>query len=587
MKVRDHKPQNTAARRPVVRRLSRSVRHETLVQKPTVAQSHVADTIVSVRAIRQIFYGADSGGPKVNVELKFETARGVSTSNLTIEVEAAELESPSHVIKLIVNQSGLYAADRNKLTDLIGQCARTSTTLVNRTVTTGWAPQCHGAFITPARTFGPKRSEWEFNASVERGASARQVGRVQGSLVDWQKSVAGYMQMSSAGCVLLGAALAAPLMPFTALPESFILLLAGKSTTGKSTILAGASSLQGAARPASPSSSKRRLEELAANHNNLLFVVGDLSQLDGPEQRRLMHMLTMDATAGNARSVSRAVQGTLPDLTFTTIGALSSELNSRDIAEKVGASRLAGELVRCFDLLPGEAGYFDLVSPKVRMDAAAIAGAINAGAEQFHGAALKQWIRWLSRQQEEEIKSEVRELTTKCISKFDARHPLDHLQRRAAQKFGLIYSALHLGRRAGVLKIPKKTIWKATRRSFARAMACAYESAPEQALERLKEALARPDARLVLAQGDRPVAAAVKRNPDWLAVETVKKGRPVIGLRPTAVEKLLGMSSARSAFGALTTLGVLRIAAGEKRFQKRIPGCGKVRLIELDPDWLS
>lgn len=585
------KPDNTAERRPSANGRSGMMRHEASRSKRStdtsvnVLKPKEPEMLLAVKAKRRIRYGADAGGPKTTYELQFRTSR---KRRFRIEIDSTDLLRPARVVEKVVDAEGIFPADLEALRGMIGQCTHVSVPEVVRTNITGWRGSGRNrAFVTAAQTFGPSWRSFDFAASHDHAVVEGQVGSVRGDLAGWRKSVGRYLEMSSVGRVLLGAALAAPLLKMAGLSESWIFLLAGSSTAGKSTLLKGVSSFQGAAPPTSPRASDRRFNELAAKHNDLLFVVGDLSQLNKVGRRRVLHWLVMDATAGQPRSVSRTMRATLPDLPFTTIAALSAEETSAQVADGAGARQLLGESVRCFDLLPGAKGYFDIRPKRGRLEPEELAGRINSGADTHHGAGLKAWIEWLSGQPERRVRKKVLKLIDRFVAKADPINSLGSLERRAARKFGLVYAGLVLGRKAFITKMSSRQAFKAVNRCFKRSIAPHISVTPETALAALKEALGAPNAMLRTFQGGRQVKLAVQANPDWLAIDTKRGGRRVLGLRASAVGKTIGLAQAEAAFAKLVQERRLQMPKGSARWQKMVPGAGKIRLLELDPNWIE
>lgn len=381
--------------------------------------------------------------------------------------------------------------------------------------------------------------------------------------------------------------MAAPLLRLANIPESWIMLLCGGSTSGKSTLLAGVASFQGSETTINPRTSERRFTELAARHNDLLMPVGDLSQLPKGDRRQVLHRLTMDSTSGAGRSVSRAVRGSLPDLTFTTIAAASAEHSSVEIAREAGVPRLPGEQVRCFDLPPGKKGYFDRMG-RSGLAAEVIAGRINEGVVEHYGAGLRAWINWLASQDEARLVKRLNVRINRFVRKTSSSGPLSALEARAARKFGLIYGALVMGREAGIVGITSRRALKACRKAFRAAMSAATASDPGAALKALKSALQSKNAVVKTYQGEQAVRRQLRKHPNWLAVETKRGGKRAIGLHPPSVRKALGHAVAEVAFAELQARGLLSQEKGVARWQKKLPGLPtKVRLLRLDVSWLA
>lgn len=565
------------------------VRHEassiSRAKKSRSSAPPETDKLVSVCCARRLIYAADAGGPKAACEMIFDTSQGHHHS---VEVDPVELQRPAAVIAKAINQTALYPLDETALGAQVRASTESNPPMVTMTTVSGWKDRgAARAFVTPGRSFGPGRGSYRYASSEDHASGGGQLGSVRGNLKGWRKHVGRYLEMSTAGRVLLGAVMAAPLLRLANIPESWIMLLCGGSTSGKSTLLAGVASFQGAETTINPRTSERRFTELAARHNDLLMPVGDLSQLPKGDRRQVLHRLTMDSTSGAGRSVSRAVRGSLPDLTFTTIAAASAEHSSVEIAREAGVPRLPGEQVRCFDLPPGKEGYFDRTG-RSGLAADVIAGRINEGVVEHYGAGLRAWINWLAEQDEARLVKRLNVRVDRFVRKASSSGPLCALEARAARKFGLIYAALAMGREAGIVGISTGNALKACRKAFRSAMSAAAASDPEAALKALKSALTAKHAMIKTYQGEKTVQRQIRKHPDWLAIETTRKGRPAIGLHLPSTRKRLGRCVAEVAIGELQARGLLSREKGIARWQKKLPGLRtKVRLLQLDVRWLA
>lgn len=585
----DTKPSNTAGRSIDQSGRSQDVRHEASsishARKTRSSAPPATDKLVSVRCARRLIYAADAGGPKAACEMIFKTSQGHRHS---VQVDPVELQRPATVIAKAINQTALYPLDEAALRAQVQAGTDTNPPMVTMTTVTGWKDRgAARAFVTPGRSFGPGRSRYRYASSEDHASGGGQLGCVRGELKGWYREVGIYLEMSTAGRVLLGAAMAAPLLRLANISESWIMLLCGGSTTGKSTLLAGVASFQGAETTINPRTSERRFTELAARHNDLLMPVGDLSQLSKGDRRQVLHRLTMDSTSGAGRSVSRAVRGTLPDLTFTTIAAASAEHSSVEIAREAGVPQLPGEQVRCFDLPPGKKGYFDRRG-RSGLAADVIARRINEGVVEHYGAGLRAWLNWLADQDEARLVKRLNARIDRFVGRVSASASLNALEARAARKFGLIYAGLAMGRKAGIVGISDGNALKACRRAFLSAMSAATVSDPDAALKALKSALQAKYALVRTYQGKEVVRSQILRHPNWLAVETKRDAQRAIGLHPPSVQKALGNRVADVAIQELQARGLLSREKGVKRWQKKLPGQPKkVRLLQLDVSWLA
>ena len=145
-----------------------------------------------------------------------------------------------------------------------------------------------------------------------------------------------------------------------------------------------------------------------------------------------------------------------------------------------------------------------------------------------------------------------------------------------------------MGREAGIVGISTGNALKACRKAFRSAMSAAAASDPDVALKALKSALQAKYAVVRTYQGREVVERQLRKQPNFLAVETKRGGERAIGLYPPAVRKALGSGVAEVALEALKTRGLLSREKGAKRWQKKLPGITKKpRLLKLDVSWLN
>lgn len=243
--------------------------------------------------------------------------------------------------------------------------------------------------------------------------------------------------------------------------------------------------------------------------------------------------------------------------------------------------------MRCFDLPAGPKGYFDRASHS-KLPADVIAGRINEGVLEHHGSGLKAWINWLTKQDEARLAKQLNVQIDRFVKNLSASGPLSALEMRAARKFGLMYAALAMGRKAGIVGISSRNALKSCRRGFRTAMATAVASDPEKALVALKTALKARNAVVKTCQGAKAVRRQIRKHPDWLAVETTRYKKHAIGLCSRSLRKVLGPHTAEIAIAELRQRGLIKQEKGTKRWQKKLPGpAGKVTLFQLEENWLA
>lgn len=598
-----------AGRRLRLRRSIMSMRHEALapdssleredqhartdlpasrLTRPSMCQEQrKADTVVSVKALERRIEDPDGPNRTSYHHLRFKTARG---EHRDLTVLTTDLMTPSKVLQAFVTRFGMFPFGEDALKKEIAELQTRDVPEVLLTVLCGWKGEgAERAFVTPVRSYGPARRFNRFDPAAATSDHERKLGAVRGDLKAWQREVLAYLLMSRPGIVLLGAALAGPLLRYADLTENFVLLLAGKTSTGKSTLLRAVASFQGAAVPIHPNTTARRLSEFGGISNHGLMIIDDLSLIPPSSRRAVLHELTMGTTSGNSKSITRNRVKEYPQLYFSAIIAGSAEQSAAEITSGAGGERLAGETTRCFDLLAKGDHYFDRISASSKLTSAEVAERLNAGAARYYGSGLRRWLRWLVRHPERELRHKVRAHIGYFVN-HATKKTSDPVRARAAAKFGLIYAGLMLAREADLVRLKRRTILKTVLGRFKAAMRVSQSLSSlstGDAVAALRGALVQPDAVLKGFQGKRLWKEAEARNPNWLGVKISHGDKATIGLRQKQLELKLGKAVVRSAFAALSQQRVLVAPIGEARWLCRLPSKRKVRLAELDPAWLD
>ena len=257
------------------------------------------------------------------------------------------------------------------------------------------------------------------------------------------------------------------------------------------------------------------------------------------------------------------MQRDYPVLHFATIVITSSEIGSVETAAAVGEERLGGEAVRLIDLAtpgPGDRrGVFDMAGSNSKP--AKLAERLKRMAGRHYGAAHRDWIAWLRRQDEEEIRDRIEALTNVFVSKLRGGASLEGRQRRLAVKFGLIYAALRLAEEARIIDWTPKRIRKGVRLSFERAIGLAART-DDELISQLRQVL--NDDTLSIPK--RRIGSETE--PDhWVAVSgVVRRGAGVIGLSIAGLKRHFGADAERLV-RLLEGRGVLTRSRGKKRWQ--------------------
>ena len=446
-------------------------------------------------------------------------ARPPGGVSVTVRMKPAELASIDAVRK-VQNATGvLRNADnlKHRLARLVEGGAKAQR---EATYQSGW----HGGrFVTPTRTLRFDKSASRIDFDPDRVVRTRPLaapGLVSGTIEEWKSSVAAIAWLSTVGIVVVAAALAAPLLKFAGLSEAFLALLFGKSTGGKTALTQLGMSVQGkAARDliVPVNMTPRGLEDLAPGFNHLLMPFDDLGRVsDKAKLRAFVAWLIHQFSDGGGRLVGDgAQQAGLTLERYASIGLVSSERSSAEIAAEAGEVRQRGEEARLFDIdCAGD--VFDRIPDGDGRSGEDLAAELIKGVVTSYGTPLAVFLPWLASQDEEVLKQQVAKLTDAFVDRFASG--ADNVQRRAARKFGLLYAAVVLATKAGVIDWPRKEVRAAIGLSYQGAMALGVHADDGPALiVRLRKLLAQPG-RVLRVDAKRTVP---KEAGEWIAVTGV------------------------------------------------------------------
>ena len=159
---------------------------------------------------------------------------------------------------------------------------------------------------------------------------------------------------------------------------------------------------------------------------------------------------------GRSKIISRgADQSRFPQLRWSTFGLSSSPRSIAEIAAENRWEMSPGDKVRLFDISvprPAEGGIFD------RIDGTAVVRAkrsikliakLERGYANHHGHIIPQWVLYLMRK---DRSKRIVELTDEFIEHVVAGG--NGWEKRFALKFGLVYAAMALAVRCGILPWP-------------------------------------------------------------------------------------------------------------------------------------
>lgn len=537
-----------------------------------------ADIIVSVKLKRRVVNDDVRGGDAL-MRLVVETSHG---NKHEVDVKAGVLLSSRQAALVICGQLGKYADDKGFLAQL--DDLRSAPAIeVRTTQRSGW--KADGAFVLPHASYGQTKGRYEFDLTNDPSGPVG-LGSIKGTLAEWKAEVASKLALSTAGVTLAGVAFCSPLLAFSSVAEPWMVLISGKSSTGKSSLLAGGASIQGApfAMITGADSSLQGLHETGERHNDQLMPIGDLSHLTDGDRRALMRKLTYDVTQGKSRTISASVRSKIRPRDYKTNPVATFEHNSTVIAKQGRIDYLLGETVRCFDFpSPDEpTGHFDQLPVKDRRHSAEVAESLAANANRFYGTAGDAWLTWLVDQDNDWLRSKI----DKTVKAFQGRmlgQNAEAVQVRAAQKFGLMLAGLKLAKRAGVIDWSDKLMTKCVSDSFSAAMEITGRRTPESARQQFIAAMS-ADGSLICPRKKQTLRKCLARRPGWVALETTRKGRPVIGVWKKRMRELIGDMAYRQAVDLLVADKLAADEPSSGVWLKNLPDGTKCRLLEVSLD---
>lgn len=502
--------------------------------------------------IRRLKNAPETGRDPIQFVMEITCEGVVSTATFG----SKDLASPAQTQRVLIEQIGRAPPDRRIALNMIEVATGQNAPTTLCTSVSGWREEDQSwiMFVTPHKTWGDNDRAIEFVASSAGVAHDQNIGACAGDLASWNAEVGDILRQSSAGIVLAGGVLSAPLLLLRKQKETFVLNMAGTSTTGKTSLLSGALSIQGPPRYASPETTLQGLRELGVEHNHLVLAVGDLNQLSPQARKAMMHRASYEMTSGDARVVSKSVQDKLFPTTYRTIVFTSAERQSSEIG-MLDRSKEVGAAARCFDLtplLPAPKGYFDRLNAEDGRDPKELVEAMTSAVSRNHGEVLKAWTRWLAMQDRSDLQAKLAREASRLIESEELE---DALSMRIADAFSFMGAALILARKAGVLNWGKAEVRDAIRTSL------------RAVLERVKD---RPklDPLLALRMALRKDGAVVKidaagdmNNEDCLGVIDPKRGLLVDQKR---LKTFMGVSFYREICAALSAENFLREQKGKQ-----------------------
>lgn len=256
---------------------------------------------------------------------------------------------------------------------------------------TGWHG---GAYVLPDQVIGDSQQS---RIHLQSDFTQVEGYEVAGAWQEWRDTVSAACAGNHRPVFAISAAFAAPLL--TLLDVSGVgFHIRGASSTGKSTALVLAASVQGSPDPLPKwRATDNALEGFAALHNDALLCLDEMGQADARVVASAAYMLAQ----GQGKLRSQRDTKLRPTATWKTLFLSNGEVSLADMLAAEGKKVKAGQEVRVIDL-PADAGQglgiFDRI-PQGFATAGAFADHLKSGAGQHHGAVFREYLRLLVQDQ--------------------------------------------------------------------------------------------------------------------------------------------------------------------------------------------
>ena len=524
---------------------------------------------------------ADRAGSRREIELSTLSSDG---SRHRLVVEPAALRNPRQILDRIANESDLFALDPKAVAQQVTSLQHISATKsMSVTSRTGWhdvnGKEC---FVTPQYSV-PASSRVKLDSSSTSDHVISAVGQCKGSLKGWRKKVQPILGQSSFGIAFIAANYAATLLRSSPLTEDFCIMLVGESSIGKTSIQKGAQSVSGRAGQefiSSPDQSGRGFDETAVSHNDMVYPIEDIGRAASAEKSGFVKRLTYQATGGGGRRIAHSARSQfgLPLLQYRTITTVTSNQTFENLTFDLPRRRVPADAVRLLQLEVLEGDVFDMRSPSEGRDGTSLVADLQSGYLAHYGWPMRRWLEWLVAQSPQIRRSKVAQYLNE-FKKSLANSPSSGYEVRVADKVGLLYAALIMAKEAKVCGWSKQRIKTGLNKVF---VASLSQVRPE-AIGKLYDALEALLANESLSP-EKSTLPRRDRNVDFSypALKGLSEnGVSFIGLHPANLKATLGPQRAESLISSLIAGGHVKDQKTSKRYQFRVQGYGKPRLLQL------
>lgn len=279
---------------------------------------------------------------------------------------------------------------------------------------------------------------------------------VAGDLSTWKRKVARPAKWSPYVAIALLTSLAGSLLVYCRIRESFIVNLAGQSSTGKSTGTYVAASVWGDAQNLWVwNSTPRSLAEAAAAHKDLCLIPDDTEpagdgKTSGLESlQKDIHTLASGKPKRHSKSVSSTDQ--LPRLTSRCTVLASSPQSVEAYFREKGWKRTDGDRVRLLEMgVPdaSEGGVWKYRPEDEKRTTSELSDALYVAATKNHGVAGRAWVDYLV-----SVHATLEEDVAKYSRDFIQRYAKDASgpKLRIVEKVAFLFAVARIARKAEIL----------------------------------------------------------------------------------------------------------------------------------------
>jgi putative DNA primase/helicase len=326
---------------------------------------------------------------------------------------------------------GLRIAPGNAARRLIVEYITNSDTneRVRCVLSTGWHNNC---FVLPHKVFGESQEIILLQSDSVMNTNYR----MKGTLKDWQSNVSAYCTGNSRLIFSVALAFAAPLLKITG-AESGGFHFRGESSAGKTTTLLIAASVWGGKSFVQNwRATDNALEGLAAQHNDTLLILDELSQIDSKFAGEVAYMLA------NGQGKARALKSgqTRQRLNWRLLFLSSGEISLASHMQEAGKRVKAGQEVRMVDI-PAYAGCEKGIFETLHsfLHGAVFSESLKIACDNYYGTAGDKYLEHLVSMDTLSLHTKIQKLQAEFMQLIPIA---THGQvKRVAQRFSLVAAA--------------------------------------------------------------------------------------------------------------------------------------------------